>query len=104
MNTEIVRLTFLRGAATIALPIMAVCTPMVVGADKPDVADGEFWYPQGRTEYAGSTAAVVASAVMSVMPQVSGIPAFDSGIGDQVEAVLSSEFSSWHRGLCLSFR
>ena len=83
---------------------MAVCAPMVAQADKPDVTDGEFWYLQGRTEYAGSTAATVASAVMSVMPQVSGIPAFDSGIGDQVEAVLSSEFSSCHRGLCLSFR
>ena len=104
MKTEKVRSAFLRGAATIALPTMAVCTPMVAQADKPDVTDGEFWYLQGRTEYAGSTAATVASAVMSVMPQVSGIPAFDSGIGDQVEAVLSSEFSSCHRGLCLSFR
>lgn len=104
MKTEKVRLVFLRGAVTIALPIMAVCTPMVAQADKPDVTDGEFWYLQGRTEYAGSTATTVASAVMSVVPQVSGNLTFDSGIGDQVEAVLSSEFSSWHRGLCLSFR
>ena len=103
MKTEKVRSAFLRGAATIVLPTMAVCTPMVAQADKPDVT-GEFWYLQGRTEYAGSTAATVASAVMSVVPQVSGNPTFDSGIGDQVEAVLSSEFSSWHRGLCLSFR
>ena len=104
MKTEKVRSAFLRGAATIALPTMAVCTPMVAQADKPDVTDGEFWYLQGRTEYAGSTAATVAFAVMSVVPQVSGNPTFDSGIGDQVEAVLSSEFSSCHCGLCLSFR
>ena len=29
MNAEKVRSAFLRGAATIALPTMAVCTPMV---------------------------------------------------------------------------
>lgn len=86
---------FFRSAVLLVLPTVLAVS---------DAPTGEFWYPEGRAEYAGSAAATVVSAVMSVVPQISGVPVFDSGTGDQAQAVLASGFSSYRHGLCLSIR
>ena len=84
------------------LVAMALSVPCLFGA--ADLGSGEFWYLDGRQEYPGSETAVEASACLSGAPLISGGSVFDSGIGDHSEVFLASEFSSYHRGLCLSFR
>ena len=67
-------------------------------------AVGDFWYLDGRASYPGATAAAVATAVVETVPQVSGEPAFDSGVGDACNFVFATEFLTFPNGFILSFR
>lgn len=83
------------GAAAVLL------LPLAMNADVPDVATGDFWYTEGRASYPGATAAAVATAVVATVPQVSGEPAFDSGVGDAFNFVLTTEFLTFPNGFII---
>ncbi len=84
--------------------VAVLLLPLVLNADAPDVTTDDFWYMEGRALYPGATAATVVTAVVATVPQISGEPAFDSGVGDEFNFVLVKEFSSLPKGIILGFK
>lgn len=83
---------------------VALAAPMAAPANAPDPDTGAFWYQESRNSYPGATPAATQSTVVSTVPQVSGAPAFDSGIGDIATAAFASEFSSNSPSTTIIFR
>ena len=82
----------------------AVFLPIAADADAIDPATGDFWYTEGRSSYPGSTAPAVATVVVATVPQTVGAPAFDSGVGDELDFVLEAGFTSDPCGFRIIFR